>query len=199
MFKKVIIFSLVLALLAAALPGSAGQAAPSLENVYGNRYGKVLAVSPTSVTIEQFNEAVKTILVSSTTKYFRATGAKRSLSDVKVGAWVFASGVNDASRNLVASVVVLVGRKYLTEAYWGYPLEFGTVISVDPSAGVFFTRTDKSGLVKTINYGGTRFLNKKVNKVSKIQVGMKVIVAGPKQPNGFILATVVLAFKPPRR
>ncbi len=199
MFRKVVIFSLLLALIAAALPGSTGLAAPSLDTVYGNRYGKVIAVSPTSITIEQFNSAVKLILVDSATKYYWVTGAKRSLSNVKVGAWVFASGTVDASRNLVASVVVLAGKKYLTEAYWDYPKEYGTVISVDPSAGVFFFRSNKGGLVKTIAYGGTRFLNKKVSKVSKIQVGMKVIVAGPKQSNGFVLATVVLAFKPARR
>ncbi len=200
MFRKIVSISLVLALLIAILPGSAAFASTSTETTAdSNRYGKVKAVTADSIIITNLGGAQKTILVNSATKFYRFNGAKRALSDVKVKSWIFASGTVDSARNLVASVVVLVKSKYVTAAYWDYPREYGTVISVNPAYGVFFLKTDKSGIVKAIGYENTRFLNPKVKKVSQISLGMKVVVTGPKQSNGYILSTIIIAFTPARR
>ena len=200
MFKKIVTLSFVLALVLAMIPSSAAVASRTAEaTAYGNRYGQVTAVSTNSITIMNLAGAYKTILVDSATYIYGVTGAKRTLGNVKVDAWIFSSGTVDSSGNFVASVVILVKSKYVTGAYWNYPREYGTVISVNPANGVFFLKTDKSGIVKVIAYGNTRFLNKKAKKVSRISEGMKVVVAGPIQSNGYILASVVLAFKPARR
>ncbi len=196
MSRKLMSISFVLALLLSVIASSPGAA--SVET-FGNRYGKVTAVSANSITIKNFDDVQKIILVDSATRYYRVTGGKRSLSDVKVGSWVFASGANDNSNTLAATTIILVTKKYAGAAYWNYRREYGTVTSVNPAYGVFFVKTDKSGTVRVIGYDATRFLNTKVNKVSKITVGMKVAVAGPVQSNGYILATAIIAFKAPRR
>lgn len=200
MSKKIFSVSIILSLLFALIASSSAFAQTSTTTTrYDNRYGKVTAVSTGSITITNLFNKSKTILVTNTTKYYGTAGVVKSLNDVTTGAWIFASGTVDSSKNLVANVVILVGTKFTSKAYWDFTREYGTVISVDPAHGVFFMNTAKSGLVKVIAYDGTVFLNKKVKSVSAISVGMKAVVAGPVQSNGFILPRIVIAFKPSRR
>lgn len=189
--------AVVLALVLSIFSNSVALAAESDETVsYGSRYGHVTAVSSSIITIENFGGTEKNILVDSKTKYYAANGAKKSLSNISSGTWLFASGTVDSSGNLEASVIVLTGSKYTTKDYWSVPREYGTVISVNRNYGVFFLNTAKSGLVKVIVYDLTKYLNNKVRSVSKIKVGMRVVVSGPRQSNGYILANIVDAFKP---
>ncbi len=196
MSRKAISAFIVLALLIVALvPSGAGLAAASTTPVYGNRYGKVTAVAAGSITIKNLSGVEKTIVVSSTTRLYGVNGVKKTVADVKVGQWIFASGtVDNTARVLNANNIILVGVRYVSATYWDYPREFGTVISVVPEYGEFFMNTAMSGTVKVITDADTVFLTKKVKSVSKISEGMKAAVAGPMTVNGFIRAKVVIVF-----
>ncbi len=196
MSKRWISISFGLALIISLIFSSTALAAEKTKTVtFGNRYGQVTAVSSSSITIENLNGVDKTILLTSTTKFWGVNGVKRSLSDVTSGAWIFASGTTSAG-NLTANNIVLVGVKFTGKAFWNFPREFGTVISVDPTHGVFFMNTAMSGLVKVIVFDQTKFLSKNIKSVANISVGMKAVVAGPIQSNGFFLPQIVIAFKP---
>jgi hypothetical protein len=190
MAKKLISMAFVLTLLLSLVWISPGSAHPS----YGNRYGQVTAVSPTKITIKNFENVSKVIWVDSSTVYYRENGAKRLLSDIKVGKWIFASGTNDDGQSLLATTILLVPTKYAGSAYWNYRREYGTVVEVNLAYGTFFVSTDKSGTVRAIAFG--RFINKNVAKLSQMKVGMKVAFAGTTQSNNYVLATAVIAFTP---
>ncbi len=195
MLKKIVTISIIVALLGGLFSSSSALASSSTKTKYSNRYGQVTAVSADSITIENLGGVEKTILVNSKTKIFANNGVKQTLSGVTEGAWVF---VNTAkkSHTLLAKNIVLVGTKYTGSAYWDYPSEFGTVISVVPSYGEFFMNTVMSGRVQVITNSNTKFINKSARNIAGIAVGMKAVVVGPMTTNGFILAKVVIAFKP---
>jgi len=139
---------------------------------------------------------VKNILFTSSTKVYSVKGVAKTMADVTVGAWVFASGIKPTRGTFLAKNIILTGSTYTTAKYWSGKREWGTVTSVDAVHGIFFMNTSKSGLVKVLAYDPTVFLNTQVNSVSKITVGMKALVAGPLSTNGIIMAKIVDAFMP---
>ncbi len=190
MSKKIASISIVMALVISLIANSTVLAA-----TFSDRYGKVTSVSSSSYTIKNFSGKSKTIDVTSSTHFYGVNGRSRSLGYLTPGMWVFASGTNASNGTLKANNVVITGPLNTGKSFWNFPREFGTVISVNSASGVFFMNTAKSGQVKVIVYSGTTYRSS-IKKVSNIHPGMKALVAGPIQSNGFILARIIVVFNP---
>jgi len=200
MGKKIFLYAIAIAFIVTLVVNSVAYAAkvtPEVDNaVYDNRYGKVTAVFTDHFHLRNLSGVVKNILYTTSTKVYNVKGEAKTMADVKVGVWLFAAGIKPTRNTFLAKNIVLTGSTYITSKYWGGKREWGTVVSTNPAYGVIFMNTSKSGLVKVIAYTPTVFLNPQVNSVSKITVGMKVLVAGTVASNGFILARIVDAFWP---
>ena len=200
MTKKFMLYALVMALIVTLVGTSVAYAASGTPDVtaaaYDNRYGKVTAVFTDHFHLRNLSGVVKNILFTSSTKVYSVKGVAKTMADVTVGAWVFASGIKPTRGTFLAKNIILTGSTYTTAKYWSGKREWGTVTSVDAVHGIFFMNTSKSGLVKVLAYDPTVFLNTQVNSVSKITVGMKALVAGPLSTNGIIMAKIVDAFMP---
>jgi hypothetical protein len=199
--SKKLIFSIVVAVVAALVVGSVALAAGNVqlqalasEDQAARRrargLGQVTGIGENQFTAQLLKRGEVTVLVDEKTRFFNSDGSEAAFGDLQVGRWVAGVVLRQKDGTLLARRVML-----LPEGFDPTQVDrraAGKVTAVDV-AGSTLTLETRRGKTLIFNVTENTFFIGKAQGLDEIEVGMKAAVGAQTNDDGTLTALTITA------
>lgn len=200
MYKKLSIATsaVILAVLSFGQVAYAQAPAPQDPPRGGRRgVGQIIEIGEDRFTVETRQDEERTLVVNDETRYRDTQGNELAFADLVVGQWVAGIIAFDGADLQVAHLVIILPEDYDPSQRLG-TRERGVVIAVDSAAGSF-TLQNRQGYQVSFSVNENTQYRGSLESLADIQPGMQAAAGGFEQPDGSLLAAVIMARFPLHR